>query len=232
MSRPLAITLVLAVLAGAAFWVALREELADRERELARALERGDALAARARDLERTLLEGELLAQQLALCREASAAAGGDSCACAAAVPCPGEIVLTPGGGRLESPAERSAWLRSQLDRRLEEAWLEGEIGDAERHRAIDLLMQIRELRRSGGAGGSEVIRAQEEFIDLTGVGVGEFLERLDPSVRRSRRPEEALVVQEGETRKRFQDEVSRRLGIVEPGSVERLRDGEWQTAE
>ena len=73
------------------------------------------------------------------------------------------------------------------------------------------------------------MIRGQEQFIETTGMGVGEFLVELDDSVERSRQPQEALEIQDGDERKRFADELARQLGIVEAGEVERFEDGEWR---
>jgi len=70
---------------------------------------------------------------------------------------------------------------------------------------------------------------AQQELIDLTGMGVGELLETIEVSASSSKRPEQAAPIEEGELRKRFPDETSRRLGIAEPGVVERNRDGAWE---
>ncbi|HEB88132.1 MAG TPA: hypothetical protein ENI85_01035 [Deltaproteobacteria bacterium] len=142
--------------------------------------------------------------------------------------PDPVEVILTPEGRRLTGPGEREAWVRSRLAERLERARLEGRLAEDQSRGALDLLMRFRELRSSGGSP-EALHRTQEELIDLTGMGVGELLETLEDSEKRARRPGEIVPIAEGEERKRFLDETARRLGITQPGSVERLRDGEWR---
>ena len=192
-------------------------------------------LANQAQRLQQVLAENRRLQERL---RDASITArqGGDSptpsnldCPIERVqCPEPVEVVVTPGGRRLTSSREREEFVRAHLAERLDKAFFDGQLEEDQRHAALDLLMTIRALRISGQSP-EELRLAQQELIDLTGMGVGELLETIEVSASSSKRPEQAVPIEEGELRKRFPDETSRRLGIAEPGVVERNRDGAWE---
>lgn len=214
--HPIQVVVTLGAAAAAAFVAyaqfALRSELKAQEREL-----------------ENALAANRELSEQLRVCGDHSSPA---SCDCPAPVACPevSPLVVTLKGDEL-GPEEREAYVRAHLEERLTQAFLAGQLSEDQRHGALMLLMRIRSLRASG-ASGDEFVRAQQELVDLTGMGVGELLEELELSASRSHRPDAVPPIREGELRKRFADETSRRLGIAEPGSVERYEDGVWRGEE
>ena len=179
------------------------------------------------------------LAGELAACRSEArhgrAASGSASCDCPDPAPCAGDADVDAA-----APAEeRADRVRALLEKKVSAAFSDEEMDAQTRARAVDLLVRVRELRSAAKAGGldddtppevrDELQEAQVEFMELTGLGVAEFLSMLERDSNAARRPEEALPLQEGEERKRFADESDVELGVVEPGSVEVLEDGEWK---
>jgi len=244
----LALAALAFVLVGVAGWLLLSVERLEGDLALAQA-----ALAeARSSQTEAAL--------ELARCRveravrdalEGVAAPGSASpatdCDCPAP-DCPGEAALEPARAEPDTWADDER-VRAHLARRIAAVDPDGEMDEATRRTAVDLLAQLRALRakapETGGEEGegedaaryadslreSERRRVEEEFADLTGESVGEFLARIaEPSPERARRPGEAEPLLDGAARKRFADEVTRMLGVAEPGSVEVLEGGEWRS--
>jgi len=175
---------------------------------------------------------------------ETAAPALGSACACAEAdCATPGASEAGAAGStRSNEPAsdeQRQAAVRAYLERRVAAADPDGEMDDATRRTALELLTRIRALRSRTRAAGEErdehaqaadLSQAEDEFTRVTGEGVGEFLARIaEPAPARPRRPGEEPPLLEGAERKRFADEVSRLLGVAEPGSVEVLQRGAWR---
>jgi hypothetical protein len=136
---------------------------------------------------------------------------------------------------------KRGAVVRSHLERQIRSAFEDGELDERAQSRAVDLLMRIRALRSLQGGRDldestpderrDELVDTQRELQSLTGMGVGEFLRRIDVAAEgRSVVPDQAPEIMPGEERKRFADEAARTLGIVAPGSKEIFEDGEWKS--
>jgi hypothetical protein len=220
--------LLIGLFAAALVYVGLSHQ------RLERRLERGEAA------LERALSQQRSIAQALRECEATRGTAAGPSraqpapdeaCDCAAAPECPDavELLVTPEGSLLKSPEEREAYVRAHLERRIAAAFPEESMDERTREEAVELLVRIRALRaQRGGAETSGRGRpdalgdAEGEFIDLTGMGVGEFLAQINArEAARSPGSQAAERPLEGEEVKRFADEADRLLGISEPGSVE-----------
>lgn len=151
----------------------------------------------------------------------------------------PTQKAVPEGGPGVRPPSEEKAVFRTYLEGRYDRAADELGLDPRDREVVIDLLEKIRELRagRGDAAPGTDAFAdAQYEFIERTGMSVGEFLMALEtaqpprpgaPAL--PLRPGQARPPSEGAERKYFQDELSRQLGVKEPGSVERLDEhGEW----
>jgi hypothetical protein len=211
-------------------------------------------LAARELALEQALTEQRALGAILEDCQERSRAVDSQGSApgqgpahdVAAGRPelerCPKirEVLIAPDGTRLQTPEQRDAYFREYLEARMAKAFPDDAMDETTRSAVVDLLARIRELRSKQGGRGLGKSAASEqtdalyelqlEFEDVTGMGVGEFLESIEPRESpRVLRPEQATGVTEGEVRKRFADEISRQLGITESGSVEVYEDGTWR---
>ncbi len=136
--------------------------------------------------------------------------------------------------------APREALVRALFEKRVSEAFPDERMDAGTREAVVDLLMRIRSLRALRRGHGladdtppeiaDALYQAQLDLADLTGLGVGELLEAIQaPEERRAVRPHEARGVDEGEVRKRFADEMARRLGVTEPGQTEVYEDGKWR---
>ncbi len=131
----------------------------------------------------------------------------------------------------------REAFVRALLAQQVAESFPDERMDEATREQVVEILTRVRALRsvpaEADGASPEELADAlrdaELDLIELTGMGVGELLVELEGPERRVLRPHEAHGVDEGELRKRFADELSRRLGVTEPGSVEVYEDGEWR---
>ncbi len=160
---------------------------------------------------------------------------------CPDPIPCPGpaevEVVVTPDGRRLRNETDRETYARDLLTTQIDEAFADEPMAPAQRQRVVELLLHVRELRgeNRGGNMRDALIDAETEFLEETGMAVGEFLDTIAP--RAPARPIDVssgtVAEQPGDERKRFPDELSRRLGVTEPGSREVLaEDGTWQPTE
>ena len=221
--------LLIGLLAAALVYVGASQQ------KLGRRLERSEAALARAlaqqRSSARSLSECEATRGDAA---EASRAGSlpEDACDCANAPECPEpiELVVTPEGNLLKSPEEREAYVRAHLERRIAAAFPDEEMDERTREEAVALLVRIRALR--GGTAAAEPGRpdalgdAEEAFIELTGMGVGEFLARAHTRqpVRDPGSEQAARLLQEAPA-KRFASELDRMLGIAEPGAAEALEE-------
>lgn len=162
------------------------------------------------------------------------------ACECDPEVVCEmGSLAEEEGEPDESTPAAgRDAALRAYLEARVARAG--DELDEATQREVVELLFRVRKLRQNASGTTApdeartqalELSVAEEEFTRLTGEGVGEFLNRVaEPVPARSRAASEETPLLDGAERKRFADEVSRMLGVTEPGAVEVLEDGDWRS--
>jgi len=198
--------------------------------------------------LEEVRRERDAASAQLGRCEAQQAALGPDRSACECpemACPdwpeSPGASPAATGRELADASEARTQRTRELFDRKLEAAYgSEGALGrlDAPTRRAVvDRLMEIRSLRSRSvdpeldpvGAERSAVALhdAEQSVFELTGLGVGELLHELERRPGPREPPPEGF--EEGAVRKRFADEISRQLGIAEPGTVEVLEGDDWK---
>jgi hypothetical protein len=193
--------------------------------------------------IDRALARERVLADGLRDCqaRLAADAACEESVACDCSEPAGdlADALVAPDGQRLASPEDRDAYLREYLQRRIDRTFPDEAMDEWQRRRIVDVMVRIRALVEARARGDDpdqtdETLRdeldgLQEELRDLSGMGPAELLDAAGArEAPRALRPHEAEAIPEGEERKRFADEISRRLGVARPGAREVFEAGEW----